>query len=361
MRENGGPEFEHEITATYVFDQGGPILGYTAIHSMRASSVLSRVRNLTNNAGMYGPGGVATHLEHSAMDLLCDTVGPFLLPGRNNSAGRWFANGSDACDAAVRLARAHTDRMPIISIGYHGSSSLFSHKPQNAGIHPGQTADIYRVEFGDSDLLMRMSEARPLAGIIVETPPVDEDVIPFLRACRSICTTHGALLILDELVTGFRLDIGGAAQRYGIPPDLACYGKAMSNGRGISALVGHRSVMELLVDKVFYSNTYNGDPYNCAHVLATLEYLIARGGAVYPAIIAVGTDLKTGMRELGVPILGQPTRSVIDDEWENATMFKRDMVKNGILMDRPNYASTAHIGAPLLRTLEAAAEVMEAF
>ena len=357
MSIDGGPSFAHKIKCSWVMDQGGPVLGYTTGFTPRAKEVLERVRQLTKGSGLYGPGGVATGLEHEAMNLLCDTVGRYLLPGKNKIAGRWFANGSDSCDAAVRLARAYTDRKPIISIGYHGSGSMFSHAPQDGGIHKGQRAEIYPVEFGDHHLLSKMSEARPLAGIIVETPSVDDDVIPFMRACRAICTTHGALLILDELVTGFRLGLGGAAQRYGVPPDMACYGKAMSNGRGISALVGARDVMEQLEEQVFYSNTFNGDPYNCAHTLATLEYL--RENAVYGSIIKVGTELKNGMRQLGVPIIGQPTRSVIDDEWSHALEFKRAMVKKGILMDRPNYASTAHIGAPILKTLSAAEQVME--
>lgn len=358
VREDGGPAFEHRINVTWVLDQGGPVLGYTHGRG-RGKQILDRVRQLTKTSGLYGPGGVAAAMEHEAMDLLCDTVGSFLLPGRNKTAGRWFANGSDACDAAVRLARAYTDRLPVISIGYHGSSSLFSHPPQNLGIHPSQTADIYDIEFGDYNLLSRMSEARALAAIIVETPSVDDDVIPFLRACRAICATHGAMLIFDELVTGFRLGLGGAAQQYRIPPDMACYGKAMSNGRGISALVGPRDVMELLEEDVFYSNTFNGDPYNCAHVLATLEYLRTYDADVYSILTQVGTKLKNGLRNLGVPVLGQPVRSVIDDEWKHALEFKRAMVKEGILMDRPNYASTAHLGAPILETLNAAERVME--
>lgn len=334
------------------------MLGYTSFPHPRPSVVLHEVIKLTKGAGLFGPGGVATALEHDAMDLLCDTVGKFLLAGRNNLAGRWFANGSDACDAAVRLTRKYTERASIISVGYHGSGSLFAHPPQNDGIHHGQMAEVYQVEFGDTQAVYRMSEAKPIAGIIVETPSVDDDAISFLRACRAICTTHGALFILDELVTGFRLGLGGAAQRYGIPPDMACYGKAMSNGRGISALVGHEGVMQLLENNVFYSNTYNGDPYNCAHVIGTLNYLREHEMEVYPKLITVGTELKNGLTERGVPVVGQPVRSVIDDEWEKATEFKRAMVEQGILMDRPNYIATVHDGTPVLRTLRAAEKVM---
>ena len=154
-------------------------------------------------------------------------------------------------------------------------------------------------------------------------------------------------------MTGFRLALGGAAAFYKCRPDLVCYGKAMSNGRGISAIVGREEIMSLLESEVFYSNTYNGDPYNCAFVLATLEILRQNEQEIYSHIWSMGRKLILGADALGIPIVGTGVRSIFNLPEKKRVALCQNLVKAGILMDRPNYPSLAHTDKSLKQTLDA--------
>ena len=194
--------------------------------------------------------------------------------------------------------------------------------------------------------------------MIVEVPPLDEDARSFLHEIRRLCSWNGALMILDEVVTGFRLALGGAAELYDVMPDLACYGKALSNGRGISALVGRQELMELLAEEVFYSNTFNGDPYNCAHVIATLELLREHHDDIYGHLWGLGNLLIAGLSERGVPCGGTAPRSVLLWPDKQRREFCAKLVPLGILIDRPNYVSMAHTQDSVNKTVEAARKVL---
>ena len=333
----------HKIHCTWVFDQGGPVLGYDAV----APSI-----------GLYGPGSVVSFQEEMAAKLLAETVGPFLATSDNTV--RFFANGSDACDAAVRLARYATGRDRFLSVGYHGSSVIFGHAPQNGGIPDAYTKLRFDMEFGkDAGYLREAFHDGGLpACLIVEVPSDDETAREYLAVCRRLCDATGALLVLDELVTGFRLSIGGAAEYYGVRPDLACYGKAMSNGRGIAALVGNREIVSALADRVFFSNTLNGDPYNCAHVIATLNELGRNGGSIYPHIWGIGETLRTEMARVGIDIAGHAPRTYIKMPEEARRRFCAAMVAEGIVMDRPNYSCWAHTERHVALTRQAAERVL---
>ena len=326
---------------TWTFDQGGPIFGY-----------MNRPSGLARN--MLGPGSIVSELEVEAAILLRRLVAGHMAS--DDLLVRWLANGSDACDMAVRVARAVTGRKDVISVGYHGSSVVFAAPPQNAGVLYGATEFTHHVLFGDRDALARWG---PPAAVIVEVPSTDEKASEYLSTIRGYCDTTGAVFILDDIVTGFRLALGGAAEHYGVRPDLVCYGKAMSNGRGISALVGHADYMRFAEDRVFYSNTYNGDPFNCGEVISTLIYLEANKGDVYAHLWNMGADFKARMNAIGVPVIGHAPRSAIafPDEKVKAE-FSRRMILRGIIMDRPNYISTAHHDVHLKASVEAAEEVV---
>jgi glutamate-1-semialdehyde aminotransferase len=341
-----GKAFIHHIATTWTFDQGGPVLGY-------ADDTLKPARGT-----MCGPASIASMEEYIAADLLADTIGEYI---NGDTLGvRWFANGSDACDAAVRLARYATHRDEFISVGYHGSSVVFATPPQNGGIPECIAEDRLDVNFGDIGLLEPIVTPET-ACLIVEVPSMDEKAVGFLHLCRDLCDRYGALLILDEVVTGFRLSIGGAAELYGVKPDIACYGKAMSNGRAISAVVGEVSLMEPLVDRVFYSNTYNGDPWNLGYVIATLNILRQNGDAIYRHLWAIGSLLKTELKGVGVTVAGHEPRTALSFEIEEKRRaFCAEMIRRGIVMDRPQYTSYAHTDADVYRTRQAAEEALEA-
>ena len=352
-----GNSFDHRIDVSWVLDQGGPLLGYTGGRTAHATELMRRVRKLTAR-GMYGPGAVASELEEEAAELLCDMVGARLVGGKKAQRVRWLANGSDACDCAIRLARAYTEREHFVSIGYHGSSVLFTHPPQRAGVPDWCYRGRVDVEFGDTQALAHAVNNYALAAIIVEVPPLDDDARSFLHEVRRLCSWNGALMILDEVVTGFRLALCGATELYDVLPDMACYGKALSNGRGISALVGREELMGLLEEEVFFSNTFNGDPYNCAHVIATLELLHEHHDDIYGHLWGLGNLLIAGLSERGVPCGGTAPRSVLLWPDKQRREFCAKLVPLGVMMDRPQYISMAHSTASLASTFAAIEKVM---
>jgi glutamate-1-semialdehyde aminotransferase len=327
---------------TWTFDQGGPVLGY-----------LNRPCGLADK--MFGPGSVVSALEVEAAIRLLEIVAPFLKT--QDLLVRWLANGSDACDMAVRVARAVTGRPDVLSVGYHGSSVVFSTPPQDAGVMWSAKANTRHLAFGDADVLR--ADDSP-AAVIVEVPSTDEKAVYYLSAVRAYCDEVGAAFILDDIVTGFRLALGGAPEHYGVKPDMVCYGKALSNGRGISALVGPSEWMDLASDRVFYSNTYNGDPFNCAEVISTLTYLERHHGDVYSHLWDLGERFKQELSAVGVPVVGHAPRSAIvfEDEKVKAE-FSRRMILKGVVLDRPNYMSMAHHEPHLQLTVEAAGEVVQ--
>jgi glutamate-1-semialdehyde 2,1-aminomutase len=357
VTDDAGKSFLHNINCTWVFDQGGPVLGYTTKSNPYTKDLLSIVAD-AEAQGLYGPGAVATQLERQAADKLIESVGQFIRGDQLRL--RWLANGSDACDAAVRLSRAQTGREKFVTSGYHGSSLLFSHAPQNAGI-PGTYTDLRQtVDFGDSQALSRvLGTGDPKACYIVEVPSEDEDAQSFLQYARHLCDQTGTLLVLDEVVTGFRLAMGGAAEVYNVEPDITCYGKAMSNGRAISAVVGKSDILDLLLDRVFYSNTYNGDPYNCAHVLGTLMTMEVHGIELWGHLWELGDELRLGLRKAGVTCVGHGPRTALVGA--DYTELSQALIAHGIMLNRPNYVTLPHTQSHVKKTVRTVKQVLDSW
>ena len=340
---------------TYVFDQGGPLLGYSSRMNRYSKPVLLEVERAIKN-GMLGPGSVASQYEYETTDLICDILAPYLTDGKGELAVRWLANGSDILDCSLRLARAITRRNKYISIGYHGSSIVFAHEPQNKGVPSYIYKDRIDMDFGDFEALENIDDK--VSCIIVEVPSEDAVAEDFLKACRKFCDDTGAIFILDELVTGFRLGIGGAAQRYDVKPDLACYGKAMSNGRGIAALLGWPKIMNQLVDKVFYSNTFNGDPLNLAFVKGTLNYLRTHE-YIYEHIWEMGEKLRNMMESAGIEMVGHAPRMDMAMPYDKKRYdFCVECVRRGVVINRPFYIALPLKDKHLEQTAEAVEECM---
>ena len=211
---DAGERFNHRIEPTWVLDQGGPVLGFTSQRNSFTRPLLLYVAQQSERYGLYGPGGIVADVEENAAHFLIDTIGPFLLPKPDELKMRWFANGSDACDAAVRLARGYTGRDLFISIGYHGTGSIFIGPPQNAGVPKSLADDRIDLVFGDSKGLQAAftEHGQKIACIIVEVPSTDEQAKSFLALCAELTQKSGAVFILDDVVTGFRLALGGAAE-----------------------------------------------------------------------------------------------------------------------------------------------------
>ena len=208
---------------------------------------------------------------------------------------RYGKNGSDATSGAVRVARAFTGRELIACCGYHGWHDWYiGTTSRDLGVPKAVRELTATFPYNDAEGLDRLLRAHPgeFAAVIMEPTALTAPAPGFLEAVAEATRRAGAVLIFDEIVTGFRLHMGGAQAHYGVTPDLACFGKAMANGMPISALVGRAEVMRSVED-IFFSGTFGGEALSLAAALATLAKL-ERTGAV-AAMHAAGRRLKREM------------------------------------------------------------------
>jgi len=272
---------------------------------------------------------------------------------------RFGKTGTDATTAAVRLARAYTRRgRVLICDGYHGWADWSV--AQNVGVPPLVQSYTNRCKFGSFDDLHEKIESTdydPYAAIVVE-PESDPD---YLIELRAICSLHGIVLIFDEVITGFRLGMGGAQQVWGVTPDLACFGKSMANGMPISAIVGRRDIMSKMVppDNIFYSGTFFGETLSIAAALATIrkmerENVIARLAAT-GLQLAMGINrllLKWGLDE-HIWITGHSALKRIGFKDEKvAALFRKEMMASGTLIIASNNVMHTHDPKALKRILK---------
>ncbi len=188
---------------------------------------------------------------------------------------RFGKNGSDATTAAVRLARAHTGRDKVIMAGYHGWHDWYiGTTARDLGVPEAVKALSCKVPFNDLDAVDRLLAADPdgFAAIILEPAGTVPPTPGYLEGLRALAHRYGTVLIFDEIVTGFRMHMGGAQAYYGVAPDLACFGKAMANGMPIAAVVGRADIMARMED-IFFSATFGGETLSIAAAIATLDKL----------------------------------------------------------------------------------------
>jgi glutamate-1-semialdehyde aminotransferase len=190
--------------------------------------------------------------------------------------------GTDATTAAIRVARAYTKKVKVLSCGYHGWYDAFSQVHGiEAGIPKKLFDDFFEFEFNNLEEVESLFKKNKdeIAAIIVNpihTPGGREVEMPqpgYLEGLRKLATENNTLLIYDEIRTGFRVDMGGAQKLFGVIPDLAGFGKAMANGYPISTLVGKKEYMDVLVEKVFLSSTFFPNSLAQIASLKTLEIL----------------------------------------------------------------------------------------
>jgi glutamate-1-semialdehyde 2,1-aminomutase len=225
-------------------------------------------------------------------------------------------SGTEATMSAIRLARAYTDRTKVVKFDgcYHGHSDGLLVKagsgvatlglPDSLGVPGGFARETLVATFNDVGSVERIfdRQGKSIAALIVEPVCGNMGVIPpapaFLSSLRRITRSHGALLIFDEVITGFRVALGGAQQLYGIRPDLTCLGKILGGGLPLAAFGGRREIMDLLAPEgpVYQAGTLSGNPLAVAAGLATLE-LLSRPG-IYKSLEARGETLQEGFERV---------------------------------------------------------------
>jgi glutamate-1-semialdehyde aminotransferase len=270
---------------------------------------------------------------------------------------RFGKNGSDATTAAIRVARAYTGRDHVAICGYHGWHDWYiATTTRDAGI-PASVGKLSHT-FGYNDLgsLEALFDQYPqqIAAVVMEPIGVVQPEPGFLTGIQELCRRHGAVLIFDEIVTGFRLALGGAQEVFGVTPDLACFGKAMGNGFPISALVGRRDIMEVC-DTIFFSGTFGGETISLAACQATIDtmraenslaHIAEHGGKLYRHL--TGLIEKFGLSNV-VKLVGQEARFVVafphEDEAQTRlrrTFFMQECIKRGLLYFCLNVPCAAH-------------------
>jgi len=260
---------------------------------------------------------------------------------------RFGKNGSDATAGAVRVARAFTKRDRVAVCGYHGWHDWYiGSTSRNAGV-PVAVRDLtHPFPYNDLSALERLLAAhrREFACVIMEAFNFYEPHAGYLEGVKRLAHEHGALLIFDEICSGFHFGLGGVQKLFGVTPDLATFGKAMGNGYPISCIVGRRDVMQTF-DEVFVSFTFAGDVSAMAAAGAVLEIL--ERGEAYTRLRAAGHSLAEGAAwmakraglESRFQILGRPTwcylRFVVEDGTDDPvlqTLWTQEVTRRGVLV-----------------------------
>jgi glutamate-1-semialdehyde aminotransferase len=270
---------------------------------------------------------------------------------------RFAKNGADATNGAIRGARALTGREHVIATGYHGYHDWYIASTElSDGVPRHDRELIATVPFGDLAAL-EAALGDHVAAVIMEIP-ITEPPDGYLQSALDATHRAGALFVLDEVVTGFRYALGGAQERYGVVPDLACFGKGMANGFPLAAVVGPADVMHVF-ERIFFSMTYSGETVSLAAALATLRML--RTEPVIERIWETGAALRGGLADLlagsglDVRLEGNPPRSVLAfGGQEPRGIFLQECHKRGVLFGVPIFPTYRHSEADVRQTLDAA-------
>jgi glutamate-1-semialdehyde 2,1-aminomutase len=307
----GHPFFVQRAQGAHVFDvDGNDYVDYVgtwgpAILGHAHPKIVAAVRNA---AGQGTSFGIPNPLEVRMARFICHAIPSVQKVRLCNS-------GTEACMSAIRLARGFTGRDKIIKFDgcYHGhadsllvkagSGALTFGNPDSAGVPAAFTQHTIVLPFNDTAAVRAAFAANPnqIAGIIVEPVPGNAGLyLPkpgCLESLREITAAHGALLIFDEVMTGFRLALGGAQERFGLVPDLSCFGKIIGGGLPVGAFGGRADIMDCLAPDgpVYQAGTLSGNPLAMAAGLAALEELSAPG--VYARLEQTGAALEAGMKE----------------------------------------------------------------
>jgi glutamate-1-semialdehyde 2,1-aminomutase len=313
---------------------------------------------------------------------------------------RFASSGTDGTFSAIRLARAFSGKEKFLKFdgGWHGGHDYAQQdadpdrpglsRPISDGIPRGATDTVLISDFNDTEAATRIisENAADLAAVIVE--PLQRAIAPvdgFLKSLRESTKANGVLLIMDEVVTGFRLAWGGAQEYYDVIPDLVVYGKTISGGYPLSAVCGRADIMNCAAPEqrgsgsyAFISGTFNGNPISCTAGIATLKAL--REDGIYAHLHEVSQKLRQGLtmigNDLGFPlqVIGEgpvlqpfftekPIRTHADSQdsdTDTQKAFGLGMIEEGFFVNPTGklYLSTAHTSGIVDQTLEAASKVL---
>ena len=394
----GAPFFVAKANGARVWDvDGNEFIDYVctwgpAILGHAHPRIISAVKAAAENGTSFG---IPNPYEVKMARLICE-----LMPAIEKV--RMTNSGTEACMSAIRLARGFTRRDKIIKFDgcYHGqadsllvkagSGALTFGNPDSAGIPADFARHTIVLPFNEPDAVRAAFAANEneIAAVIVEPVPGNAGLfLPkenYLQFLREITAANGALLIFDEVMTGFRLAKGGAQERFGISPDLTCLGKIIGGGLPVGAFGGRAEIMDLLapLGPVYQAGTLSGNPIAMAAGIAALEEL--RSQDPYGRLEQLGGQLEEGMRQAAhaarIPLrfnrcgsmfcsyfADGPVHNLADAMKSDRARFARffhGMLQRGVYLApsqfEAGFISAAHTAADIGTTISAAAAALRA-
>ena len=291
-------------------------------------------------------------LEGEVAKLLCENI-----PCAEQV--RFLKTGGEACSAAIKVARACTGLDKIVQIGYNGwlnsvgTGAAILPRQQAGGVPigiPKSVSELFYVgQWGDCELLEQIftKDQDNIAAVIVACGYTDiEAGHEFLPFVRKITEKNGALMIIDEIVTGFRIALGGAQEYFKVIPDLAVFAKGMANGMPISTYLGKRKYMQAL-DKCVISSTYGGETLSLAAAKAAIETYKREN--VVAHLWEVGNKMWDGAEEImkkhNIPVTFKgfaPCKAILAESRELHDRLFRSAYRNGLSLYNVNYVNFSH-------------------
>ena len=239
----------------------------------------------------------ATHpIEIEVAEMIVDTI-----PCAEKL--RFLKTGSSATTAAVRIARAYTDREIIIKGGYHGWHDwCIANTKRNAGIPKTLSATVFEARYNNIESYEELFEKYPkkIAAVILEPVEFEEPKDNFLKKLKKLTNDNEALLIFDEIVSGFRTALGGAQDYYKVTPDMATFGKSIANGMPLSVVTGKAEIFDKVSDKIFISSTFGGEVLSLAAAKATMIELKEK--PVIKSIWSIGDEIKKETNKIKIQL-----------------------------------------------------------
>jgi glutamate-1-semialdehyde 2,1-aminomutase len=406
----GKPFFVNRASGSHVFDvDGNEYVDYVgtwgpAILGHAHPKIIAAVKAAADGGTSFG---IPNPFEVTMAKLVCDAVPSVQKVRMCNS-------GTEACMSAIRLARGFTKRDKIIKFDgcYHGhadsllvragSGALTFGNPDSLGVPASFTQHTIVAPYNDEAAVRAVFDANrgQIAGIIVEPVPGNAGLyLPkpgYLEFLRKITNEHGALLIFDEVMTGFRLAVGGAQERFGVTPDLSCFGKIIGGGLPVGAFGGRTDIMDCLapLGGVYQAGTLSGNPLAMAAGIAALEELMVGRGVLtaprraedsppYQRLEELGAQLEAGMRDAAksanVPVTfnrcgsmfcgyftDKPVHNLADAMHSDRARFAKyfhGMLDEGVYFApsqfEAGFLSTAHSNEDIDKTVRTAAKVMK--
>ncbi|MBD2613564.1 glutamate-1-semialdehyde 2,1-aminomutase [Nostoc punctiforme FACHB-252] len=391
----GKPIVFDRVLGAYIWDvDGNQYIDYVgswgpAICGHTHPEVIAALHDALNKGTSFG---APCYLENVLAQMVIDAVPSIEMV-------RFVNSGTEACMAVLRLMRAFTGREKVIKFEgcYHGHADMFLVKagsgiatlglPDSPGVPKSVTSNTLTAPFNDLEAVRVLFEQNrdEIAGVIVEPVVGNAGFIPpaagFLEGLRTITQQHGALLVFDEVMTGFRIAYGGAQEKFGVIPDLTTLGKVIGGGLPVGAYGGRQEIMSMVAPagSVYQAGTLSGNPLAMTAGIKTLELLQQPG--TYEYLDGLTKQLAEGMLEIaketghaawGGHISGMfgfffnqgPVRNYEDakkSDLSKFARFHRGMLEHGVYLApsqfEAGFTSLAHTKADIDRTLEAARTV----